>query len=83
MGLDGSGACPTTPTRNTIRTGLTKMGNGRGLFALVFLCTEKTISELENDSSYKNAFSQGVLPIALAVSILVKSNQPIGMATQT
>jgi hypothetical protein len=52
------------------RTGLLQMSEGRALFEFVIPMFPRNHLHAETISSYKDAFSQGVFPTALAISIL-------------
>jgi hypothetical protein len=69
-GVDGFWGVPHYTKAEYYRTAVARMGNGRGLFEFVVPMFPKNYLLADAVSSYKNAFSQAVLPTALAVSIL-------------
>ena len=69
-GLDGFWGVPHYTNAEYYRTGLAKMGNGRGLFEFVIPMFPKNYLRADTIHSYKDAFAHEALPTALAVSIL-------------
>jgi hypothetical protein len=69
-GIDGFWGLPHYTKTEYYRTDLVKMSNRRGLFEFVVPMFPKNYLHKEAISSYRNALSQGVVPTALAVSIL-------------
>jgi hypothetical protein len=69
-GIDGFWGVPHYTKAEYYRTGLARMGNGRGLFEFVVPMFPKSFLRADTITSYKDVFSHGVLPTALAVSIL-------------
>lgn len=69
-GVDGFWGMPHYTKAEYYRTGLLQMPKGRALFEFVIPMFPKNYLHAETISSYKDAFSQGVVPTALAISIL-------------
>jgi hypothetical protein len=69
-GTDGFWGLPHYTKTEYYRTDLVKMSNRRGLFEFVVPMFPRNYLHTSAISSYKHALSQGVVPTALAVSIL-------------
>jgi hypothetical protein len=69
-GIDGFWGLPHYTKTEYYRTDLVKMSNRRGLFEFVVPMFPKNYLHTNAISSYRNALSEGVVPTALAISIL-------------
>ena len=69
-GVDSFWGMPHYTKAEYYRTGLANIGNKRGLFEFVVPMFPKNYLRADTISSYKIAFSESVLPTALAISIL-------------